>query len=384
MTATTRWARAAVLAGLMAWAMSVQAAQSVLDDLPVNRWVPVKVKCENGDPRYHGGCPSGRGWIQLAYDSKRDAVVLFGGSGEWYFNDLWYYDLKQQLWTLILQDTRLAGVEKDWSEYPRGRDNHNFVYDTENDVYWLYGGTGKGGMWRFHPDRKQWEALWPTHGTGPLKMASMDPGFAYSADHDGMLLFGGTRYSPRDETWWFDAKQQRWQRLNPKVHPQARTQIENAMVYDTRRRQFILFGGQLPGKNRPSLNDTWIFHPEQRTWQQMNPDNPPPARDRHMMVFDQKNGVAIMLGANAVADTWIYFPDENRWQELVSARGDYDARESFVSGAVYIPKYDLTLYRDKRGNMYYLRLNLSKGLGRPVADRHGPSPSDSNQVRENR
>src|SRR5690606_37276681 len=103
----------ALFAAEVAWAGS-----GPFPDLPVNRWVQVEFDCEGGDPGYAGGCPSGRGWLQLAYDQRRVRVVLFGGSGEWYFNDLWYYDPIQRHWTLLLQDTRLIGEEKDWTKYP--------------------------------------------------------------------------------------------------------------------------------------------------------------------------------------------------------------------------------------------------------------------------
>lgn len=337
-----------------------------LSDLPTNRWVPVEVRCEQGDPELYGGCPSGRGWVQLAYDHKRDRVVLFGGSSAWYMNDLWYFDPAERVWTMILQDTRAANVEKDWHEYPRGRDNHNFVYDADEDVYWMYGGTGKGGMWRFDPEQRTWEALWPEHGMGPLTMASMDPGFAYSGHHDSILLFGGTRYSPRDATWWFDTDSERWQELSPATHPEARTQIENAMVYDPTRKQFILFGGQAKGRNRTPLDDTWIFDTATRSWKNMKPPVAPPARDRHILTYDEKNDVVVMLGGHEVADTWLYFPEQNQWRELVSARGDFDHEISYVSSAVYIPKHDITLYRDRKGNMYYLRLDLGKDIAAPA------------------
>ncbi len=350
-----------ILAALIAFFVTGESVHAAaLDDLPVNRWIPIEVTCEGGDPNYNGGCPTGRGWTQLTYDLTRDRVVMFGGSGEWYFNDLWYFDPVNRVWSLVLQDTRLAGVKKDWSQYPRGRDNHEFVYDPKHDVYWMYGGTGKGGMWKFDPNVRNWVPLWPEHGMGPLEMASMDPGFALSPDTDHILLFGGTRYSPRDATWLFNTNSQQWRELHPPQAPQARAQIENAMTYDNFRHQFILFGGQAKGRTRQSLGDTWIFDPSAGVWRDMRPNHAPPARDRHVLVFDQKNGVAIMLGGYKSADTWIYDPKDNRWRELKSARGGYDPTNAYVSSAVYIPKYDVTLFRDKKGKMYYLRLNLQK------------------------
>ncbi|HSQ61188.1 MAG TPA: kelch repeat-containing protein [Acidobacteriota bacterium] len=46
-------------------------------------------------------------------------------------------------------------------------------------------------------------------------------------------------------------------------------------AYDTRRDLFLLWGG-VDG-NDVALNDTWIFRPATRTWQQLAPASPPPS-----------------------------------------------------------------------------------------------------------
>jgi len=355
---------------LVLWGSVSLAVGQPLDDLVVNRWVKVQFQCSGGDPEYAGGCPSSRGWIQLAYDQRRKHIVLFGGSGEWYFNDLWYYHPQTRKWTMVIQDTRLAGQEKDWSQYPKGRDNHQLVYDPQRDVYWMYGGTSGGGFWMFDPKDRTWTVLERKHDGKRLPIVTLDPGFAYSAHHEGILLFGGNRWAPGEDTWWFDAVERKWTQLRPEPSPPARAQVENALTYDTVRKQFILFGGRAPAKKK--LGDTWIYDPSDGSWTNMKPPVSPPARDRHIVVFDQKNGVAILLGAHKDADTWIYDPDENQWQELVTARGDYPAKDSYVVSAAYVPDLDMTVFRDVRGRIYYLRLDLSRDLS---VQSEGPPPT---------
>jgi hypothetical protein len=334
-------------------------------DLPVNRWVQVDIRCEGGKSDYAGGCPSSRGWIQLAYDSKRQRVVLFGGSGEWYFNDLWSFDWKTRVWHLVEQDSRLGGLQRDPKAYPPGRDNHQWVYDGEKDKFWLYGGTGGAGFWEWRPDTRKWRLAQQQHDGKTLPFATLDPAFAIAEDLRGVLLFGGERYSFDNHTWWFDLDQEHWRKLNPPAAPPPRAQTENAMVYDGPRKQFILYGGRSP--TAKPLQDTWIFDATKRTWRQIKTMSGPPPRDSHILVFDRKSEVAILLGGTGLktADTWLFSPKTERWTELVSARGDYKAADSRVVSAVYVPEADLTIYRDVRGRVYFLRLDLSRDYQTP-------------------
>jgi hypothetical protein len=84
-------------------------------------------------------------------------------------------------------------------------------------------------------------------------------------------------------------------------------------------------------------------------------------------VYDRKSEAAILLGGTGLktADTWLFNPKTERWTELVSARGDYNAPDSRVVSAVYVPEADLTIYRDVRGRVYFLRLDLKQDYQTP-------------------
>lgn len=345
---------------------------SLFPDLPVNRWVPVKHTCTGGLKHYFGGCPSERAWLQLAYDSKRGKVVLFGGSGEWYFNDLWRFDPRTQVWELVLQDTRLAGIEKDWNQYPQGRDNHQLIYDAEHDVYWMYGGTGGSGFWKFLPQQSKWVRMPGTHDGVSLPVAALDPGFAFAPALAKILLFGGERHSFWNQTWVFDTRAETWRKLATASAPAPRAQLENALVYDTPRQEFILFGGR--DAREALLGDTWIFNLAQSAWRQIQTRPSPPARDGHIMVFDEKNKRVLLWGGTAQADTWLFDPAAGTWREVVAARGSYDASTARLASAVYLPDADLTVFRDRKGTMYFFRLDLSQAWDKPSDSRVGWRP----------
>ncbi|MDA8092652.1 MAG: kelch repeat-containing protein [Betaproteobacteria bacterium] len=363
-----RWiALAALTLGALGGIPRAANAALPFPNLPTNQWVPVRVTCRGGLASYFNGCPAPRGWLQLAYDTRRHRVVMFGGSGGWYYNDLWQFNPLTRVWRLKIQDTRLAGEKKNWAIYPKGRDNHEFVYDPVHDVFWMYGGTGGGGFWKLNASTDAWTRMPGRHDGKSLPNAALDPGFALDAADNEILLFGGERASYYDGTWLFNTQQQKWEHLHPSISPPARAQTENAMVYDPDDKEFILFGGLTT--RRVLLNDTWVFKVGSRTWVQMHPRVSPPPRDRHMMVYDEADRRVILWGGAPTADTWVYDPRRNTWQEVRAAQGSYNAALSPKAAGVYCPDLDLTVYRDLSGQVYFFRLDLStlnrKAAGNP-------------------
>ncbi len=78
--------------------------------------------------------PLGRYWGNLAYDSDRNRLVLFGGQGARDFDDTWAYDIETGGWEQASGDTR-----------PSKRNGSNMVYDPEHDVFVMFGGMNTAG-----------------------------------------------------------------------------------------------------------------------------------------------------------------------------------------------------------------------------------------------
>ena len=90
-------------------------------DLNTNTWTNMT---SNG--------PSPRDYAAMAYDAQSDRVVLFGGttSTGWPGNDTWIYDFNINTWTNV---TTAAGPA--WRTYA-----HGMAYDSKSDRVILYGG----------------------------------------------------------------------------------------------------------------------------------------------------------------------------------------------------------------------------------------------------
>jgi hypothetical protein len=92
------------------------------------------------------------------------------------------------------------------------------------------------------------------------------------------------------------------------------------MVYDARRGQAVLFGGQgTQGNTWPILGDTWTY--ANRRWRQWKPGTGPQPEPRfgHVLAFDEESGMTVLFGGAAgvdrsLGDTWLF--DGSSWRRV--------------------------------------------------------------------
>lgn len=150
--------------------------------------------------------PPGRGRTAIAYDGKRQRVVLFGGVSappgpnqpQTFFDDTWTWDGER--WHKVAEGG------------PRGRYAHGMVFDERAGVVLLYGGAAAhrdaplSDMWQW--DGARWteirvEGATPGHRYQPVMV--------YDRSRDKTVLYGGIGGS--SDTWEWDG--QRWREIKP-------------------------------------------------------------------------------------------------------------------------------------------------------------------------
>jgi len=279
-----------------------------------------------------GSIPRGRSWFPMTYHPLLKQTVVFGGGTTsgctgggvtgGYLNDMYTYDGGTNVWTEIHSNNSVA----DNVVWPYGRDNHVMTYDSYNDVLWVFGGTCGGGLWRYDfkdTDGNPWTKI-PDPVGHEIIIDTLDPGFAYDLDHQKILMFGGEKYYPRNWTYLFDVKTNQWTLKTPPIAPPARAQIENALVYDSFHKVFVLFGGRICPEYPTCIfyNDTWVYNPVTERWFNMNPSISPPGIQQHTMVYDSDNKVVVLFGGGGenglLNNTWIYDVGTNTWTEIQS------------------------------------------------------------------
>ncbi|MGD9902239.1 MAG: kelch repeat-containing protein [Vicinamibacterales bacterium] len=183
--------------------------------------------------------PAPRAEAAIAYDPRRDRIVLFGGygraaDGRVRYGDTWEWDGRE--WRQVASDG------------PPPRNGGALAYDERRQVTALSGGPPS----LVDPQTWEWDGAAWRAAAGPPPSARFNPVMTYHAGLGGLLRFGGWTGTARDsDTWVRDGGT--WRQLT-RSGPAARNHA--AMAYDTARGVALLFGGH---DGTAVFGDTWEF-----------------------------------------------------------------------------------------------------------------------------
>jgi len=182
-----------------------------------------------------GATPSPRSGIDLAYDTLRQRAILFGGwEGTDQYgrpiatNETWAWD--GTCWTLLNPETTPPVY---WS--------YEMVYDIHRDRIVIFGGHGEfyynDDVWEF--DGMNWKQVIPASFPPPWRSGHE---MIYDSHRRRCVLFGGddSTRPPFGDTWEWDGYD--WYEITPATDT-PRPLDESAMAYDLHRNCSVLFGG---------------------------------------------------------------------------------------------------------------------------------------------
>jgi len=224
--------------------------------------------------RLTGEGPGARNGPVLAYDERRDRIVLFGGDtrATGPLGDTW--ELDGTTWFRITESG------------PPARVNHAMAYDPVRGRVVLFGGMGAeattlADTWEW--DGVRWARVDSAGGPAPRFLHAM----AWDPERRRIILFGGSA-APRPDaevfgdTWEWDG--QTWTRATG-AGPGPRDHV--AMAYDPGRHGLILEGGRADERAA-----AWIRRGNQ--WTRL--DFPAPGRSYPVLVTDPRAGVVLLYG----------------------------------------------------------------------------------------
>lgn len=186
------------------------------------------------------------------------------------------------------------------------------AYDSARERVVMFGGTsgfgfGPGGAlhetWEW--DGTTWSQLQPEHEATGAAYGTM----AYDAAHRQLLQFGGASDSaslPNNETWlWSGAD---WSRLQPQHSPPPR--VSAWMLFDAKRQTLVLAGGYArDGDGQTTrLMDTWEWNGTD--WLERQPEHHPDGQGLSA-VYDARRGRVIWLVLTSGLEVWSY--DGSDW-----------------------------------------------------------------------
>jgi MYXO-CTERM domain-containing protein len=259
--------------------------------------------------------PARRGGM-MVYDTKRDQLILFGGYGAAYYNDVWTWTAGTRNWT---QQT-ITGMQ------PGGTYNNVMFYDPIRDKCVLF--VNYYTIWELDPGTWTW-AQRQSSGTGvPTDFTNRSYyEVTYDTDRSKILFVGGYNYVSGmgnvydGSVFEWDAATATYSKRDIPVggdKPFARN--NHAVSYDSGRRVVVLTAGysQVTGGVTGPVNDSWEWDSTAGKWSETTPPTVKPLpRYQHLQVFDSTRATTLVFGGTVSADT-TYGPQEI-WQYIASS-----------------------------------------------------------------
>ncbi len=233
----------------------------------------------------------------IAIVPEKNRLYLWGGANNSvatnYLGDAWSYDFGTRKWR------ELKAVPHPFTVFEQ-----TMTYDPGTRRLVVYGGAeapylGSDQAWLFHVDTESWEVA----STPSAPPARMSQSMVFDPVRRVSWIFGGGPYpSATSELWSFDAAARTWERVTPQGAVPSPRRFA-AMAYDSRHDIVLLWGGIRDDDTR--YNDTWIFRPATRQWQQLSPAVKAPADtwNAEDLAYDPDNDVFVL---HQGADFWLF------------------------------------------------------------------------------
>jgi N-acetylneuraminic acid mutarotase len=272
------------------------------------------------------------------WDGKREVMLVFGGEGRKgdafvFFNDLWTYSPAKDEWKeLSLKEQPL----------PSKRGYHACAWDSKRNQMWVFGGSGEtfqglDDLWAFDPEKLQWTKLEPEN---PRPKGRLSATMHYHPGSDSLVLVAGLNgFGPKSvpvrDLWVYDIKANKWTEKKC-VAPQL---WQCASALDPKRGLLILHGGF--DERFEVRTETWVYELADDKWRE--PVEGKRFVDAHAGVWDADQGRMLVYGgansqkgAKGYDDVWAFDPDKSTWKQLEVA-GDKPGGRAYHS-AVWEPK----------------------------------------------
>ncbi len=234
----------------------------------------------------------------IAVLPEKNSLYMWGGANastsitNGPYGDTWTYDFSLQSWREIMIEP-----------HPANAFEQTMVYDSSARKLVLVSGAieeyGPGATWTFDVDRETWKQI----TSSPTPPRRMSHSMVYDPGRRVSLIFGGGRWpEPGNDLWAFDATTEMWEQIQPSgtIPPPRRFA---ALAYDSRHDIILMWGGIRD--DNTLYNDTWVFYPTTRRWQQLSPTAFPPGNSSYAedLAFDPLNDVFIL---HDDGDFWLY------------------------------------------------------------------------------
>ncbi|HEX5131921.1 MAG TPA: kelch repeat-containing protein [Candidatus Krumholzibacteria bacterium] len=257
-----------------------------------------------------GPAPAARRNASAIFDTAGNRMVIFGGFGTTYLNDIWAFDLDSDTWTDLTPASGSA---------PAPRLTPASVYDPAGHRMITWSGQGPGvffnDVWAFDLDAGTWSQFTPAGGPPNIRY-----GVGYTWDpvaRDLVTFAGFTNLGRFDDVWRFNGETDTWTDVSAPSPPLKR--CLHAACYDPIEHRMIMYGGQ----NTGPLDDIWELDFDTGAWTDITPVSRPAGRYFTAFVYDAANHRATVFGGQTqialVNEVWVFDLWNDAWTQLAPA-----------------------------------------------------------------
>jgi hypothetical protein len=259
--------------------------------------------------------PDGRYQSAMVYDSKRDRLLLYGGTGAATYDDLWQWNPVDRTWSPItVSGTRPGQIYGHW-----------MFYDAARDKVLLYYASGYT-VWEYDPALNTWKNRTQTPQPAFLNYRN-NYEVTFDSDRGKIVMLGGYSYV-NTVGYVYDTAVIEWDTTTGTWEERPATagttepvgRYGHGIAYDSGRRVIVLYGGhaQVTGLNQDQ-DDSWEWDGNAKTWVETTPPVVRPLpRENHVMTYDTARGTTYVFGGTVPAD-YTYGPSEI-WEYVPNAK----------------------------------------------------------------
>ncbi|MGW8315007.1 MAG: Kelch repeat-containing protein [Bacteroidales bacterium] len=233
---------------------------------------------------------------------------------------------------------------------PLNRLYHDLVtHDSTNKIYLIGGQAGHGmddyliytKVWAYDLTSRKWNYVCENRATiTGITTRSAVQSAVWDRQSNRIILINLAR-----KTWAFHPETKGREQMSPENIPPKR--VGQNMVYDAESDRVIMFGG-FPGTLSSNFyDDTWAYDYNSDTWEEMNPENPPPKRGYANMVYNSRSDRVMLWGGRDYTgeltdiSMWEYDYNTNTWSNFIP-----------VGGPEYPHAYSQMLYDSVKNELY--------------------------------
>ena len=183
----------------------------------------------------------------MVYDSSVEEVILFGGtSASDFANETWKFNSSKQ-WERLYP-----------AQAPSARDTWpGMAFDSKRNVSVLFGGFNRtivklNDTWEYNASSNTWTEITPENSPPAMMRLRM----AFDSNRNVTVLFGGQTdaTSSSNETWEYNGST--WVERTDELGEAPPGRRLNAITFDSERNKMVMFGGVSGGS---FVNDTWEY-----------------------------------------------------------------------------------------------------------------------------